>query len=299
MSIKTKITITRKKSDFMYTLMDGKTVSQNVKMRVKDEVAALKEKGVESTLAVIIVGNDPASKVYVGNKKKACALVGIRSLEYALDEETTQQELLALIDKLNADKSVNGILCQLPLPKHLDEKAVIERIDPKKDVDCFHNENVGRLWTGDGVFLPCTPAGVMEILKEYNISVEGKNCVIIGRSNIVGKPMAALLLEKNATVTVCHSKTKNLAEICQNADLIVAAVGKAGFVRADMVKDGAVVIDVGINRNENGKLCGDVDFESVKEKASYITPVPGGCGPMTIALLMENTVRAVKIQNNL
>lgn len=283
----------------MYTLIDGKSVSAKVKEEAKQEVTALKEKGVDVALAVIIVGNDPASKVYVGNKKKACEVCGIRSVEYALSEETTQEELLSLIDELNNDKAINGILCQLPLPKHLDEVAVIERISSEKDVDCFSNENVGKLWTGDYTFKPCTPAGVMELLKAYDIEVEGKNCVVIGRSNIVGKPMAALLLEKNATVTVCHSRTKNLKDVCSGADLIVAAVGRAGFVTADMVKEGAVVIDVGINRNENGKLCGDVDFEAVKEKASFITPVPGGCGPMTIAVLMQNTVSAAKKQNNI
>ena len=283
----------------MGTLIDGKTVSAAVKESVRLEVEQLKREGVEACLAVIIVGSDPASRVYVNNKKKACELTGIRSEEYALPEETTQQELLSLIDRLNADEKVNGILCQLPLPKHIDENTVIERIDPKKDVDMFSCVNVGKMWVGDGVFLPCTPAGVMELLSYYNIDLCGKNCVVVGRSNIVGKPMACLLLEKNATVTVCHSRTKNLAEICRSADVIVAAVGKAKFITADMVKDGAVVVDVGINRNENGKLCGDVDFENVKEKASFITPVPGGCGPMTIAMLMKNTVAAVKLQNNL
>lgn len=283
----------------MSVLIDGKAVSLKVKENVRNEVSELREKGIETALAVIIVGNDPASKVYVGNKKKACEFCSIRSVEYALDEQTTQEELLSLIDKLNDDESINGILCQLPLPKHLDENAVIERISSEKDVDCFSNENVGKLWTGSYTFKPCTPAGVMELLKAYDISVEGKNCVVIGRSNIVGKPMAALLLEKNATVTVCHSRTKNLKEVCRNADLIVAAVGRAGFVTADMVKEGAVVIDVGINRNENGKLCGDVDFENVKEKASFITPVPGGCGPMTIAVLMQNTLSALKKQKGM
>lgn len=282
----------------MVTLIDGKAVSAAVKERVRLEVEQLKKQGVDACLAVIIVGSDPASRVYVNNKKKACELTGIRSEEYALPEETTQQELLALIDRLNADSKVNGILCQLPLPKHIDENTVIERIDPKKDVDMFSCVNVGKMWVGDGVFLPCTPAGVMELLSYYKIDLCGKNCVVVGRSNIVGKPMACLLLEKNATVTVCHSKTKNLGEICRAADVIVAAVGKAKFITADMVKNGAVVVDVGINRNENGKLCGDVDFENVKEKASYITPVPGGCGPMTIAMLMKNTVAAVKMQNN-
>ncbi|MGN1444030.1 MAG: bifunctional methylenetetrahydrofolate dehydrogenase/methenyltetrahydrofolate cyclohydrolase FolD [Acutalibacteraceae bacterium] len=282
----------------MVTLIDGKAVSAAVKESVRLEVEQLKNQGIEACLAVIIVGSDPASRVYVNNKKKACELTGIRSEEYALPEETTQQELLSLIDRLNADEKVNGILCQLPLPKHIDENTVIERIDPKKDVDMFSCVNVGKMWVGDGVFLPCTPAGVMELLSYYHIDLCGKNCVVVGRSNIVGKPMACLLLEKNATVTVCHSRTKNLGEICRSADLIVAAVGKAKFITADMVKDGAVVVDVGINRNENGKLCGDVDFENVKEKASFITPVPGGCGPMTIAMLMKNTVAAVKLQNN-
>lgn len=283
----------------MYNIIDGKAVSAKVKEDVKNEVAALKEKGYECALAVIIVGDDPASRVYVNNKKKACELCGIRSVEYALDESTTQEELLELIDKLNADDAINGILCQLPVPEHIDDKTVIERIAPEKDVDCFSCVNVGKMWVGDYAFKPCTPAGVMELIKAYDIDVSGKNCVIIGRSNIVGKPMAALLLEKNATVTICHSKTQNLPEICKNADVIVAAVGRAKFVTADMIKDGAVVIDVGINRNESGKLCGDVDFENVKEKASYITPVPGGCGPMTIAVLMQNTLCALKVQKGI
>lgn len=281
----------------MAYLIDGKAVSMAVKMRVKDEVSALKEKGVDCALAVIIVGDDPASRVYVNNKKKACELCGIRSVEYALDAETTREELLSIIEKLNADKSINGILCQLPLPKHFDENEITQAISPEKDVDCFNCANIGKMWVGEYTFKPCTPAGVMELLAANNIDVSGKNCVIVGRSNIVGKPMAALLLEKNATVTVCHSRTKNLVEHLKQADVIVAAVGKAKFITADMVKDGAVVIDVGINRNENGKLCGDVDFENVKEVASYITPVPGGCGPMTIAMLMENTVAAAKNQN--
>lgn len=281
----------------MANLIDGKAVSMAVKMRVKDEVSALMEKGVDCALAVIIVGDDPASRVYVNNKKKACELCGIRSVEYALDAETTREELLSIIEKLNADKSINGILCQLPLPKHFDENEITQAISPEKDVDCFNCANIGKMWVGEYTFKPCTPAGVMELLAANNIDVSGKNCVIVGRSNIVGKPMAALLLEKNATVTVCHSRTKNLAEHLKQADVIVAAVGKAKFITADMVKDGAVVIDVGINRNENGKLCGDVDFENVKEVASYITPVPGGCGPMTIAMLMENTVAAAKNQN--
>ncbi len=278
-------------------LIDGKLVSQHICDEAKSEVEALSQRGIEACLAVIIVGDDPASRVYVNNKKKKCAAVGIKSLEFALPKQTTQDELIELIEKLNADKSVNGILCQLPLPEHINEKAIIEAIDPSKDVDCFCDINVGRLWTGDAVFMPCTPAGVMAMLKEYNIDPTSKNCVIVGRSNIVGKPLAALMLQSNATVTVCHSKTQNLAEICKGADILVAAIGKQEFIKADMVKEGAVVIDVGINRKENGKLCGDVDFEQVAPKASYITPVPGGCGPMTIAMLMKNTVKACEIQN--
>ena len=281
----------------MYRLIDGKEVSTHVKTKVKEEVEILKEKGIEPALAVIIVGNDPASRVYVNNKKKACEFTGMRSVEYALPEETTEEELLAIIDKLNADDSINGILCQLPVPKHISEKAVIERISPKKDVDVFSAENVGKMWQGDYDMASCTPMGVIELLDYYGIDVCGKNCVIIGRSNIVGKPMASLLLERSATVTICHSRTKNLPEITSKADLIVAAVGRAKFVTADMVKEGAIVVDVGINRNEDGKLCGDVDFENVKEKCEFITPVPGGCGPMTIAVLMKNTLLACKKQN--
>ena len=282
----------------MYKLIDGKEVSNHVKTKVKEEVEALKEKGIEPALAVIIVGNDPASRVYVNNKKKACEFTGMRSVEYALPEETTEEELLAIIDKLNGDDSINGILCQLPVPQHISEKAVIERISPKKDVDVFSAENVGKMWQGDYDMASCTPMGVIELLDYYGIDVCGKNCVIIGRSNIVGKPMASLLLERSATVTICHSRTKNLPEITSKADLIVAAVGRARFVTADMVKEGAIVIDVGINRNEDGKLCGDVDFENVKEKCEFITPVPGGCGPMTIAVLMKNTLLACKKQNS-
>ncbi|MBR2079345.1 MAG: bifunctional methylenetetrahydrofolate dehydrogenase/methenyltetrahydrofolate cyclohydrolase FolD [Clostridia bacterium] len=283
----------------MFKLIDGKEVSAHVKTKVKEEVEILKEKGIEPALAVIIVGNDPASRVYVNNKKKACEFTGMRSVEYALPEETTQEELLAIIDKLNADSSINGILCQLPVPKHISEKAVIERISPKKDVDVFSAENVGKMWQGDYDMASCTPMGVIELLDYYGIDVCGKNCVIIGRSNIVGKPMASLLLERSATVTICHSRTKNLSEITSKADLIVAAVGRAKFVTADMVKEGAIVVDVGINRNEDGKLCGDVDFENVKEKCEFITPVPGGCGPMTIAVLMKNTLLACKKQNGI
>lgn len=283
----------------MAKIIDGKAVSQFVKDEVKKEVSALGEKGVSVGLAVIIVGNDPASRTYVNNKKKACETTGIISEEYALPEDTTMDELLALIKELNAKKSINGILCQLPLPKHLDEKAVIENIDPIKDVDAFHAVNTGHIMIGDYSFLPCTPAGIMEMLKYYNIEIEGKECVVIGRSNIVGKPMAMLLLQKNGTVTVCHSRTKNLKEVTSRADILVAAVGIPYFVTADMVKDGAVVIDVGMDRNKEGKLCGDVDFAEVEKKASYITPVPGGVGPMTIATLMKNTVTAAKIQNNI
>lgn len=283
----------------MAQIIDGKAVSQFVKDEVKKEVSALGEKGVTVGLAVIIVGNDPASRTYVNNKKKACEATGIISEEYALPEDTTMEELLALIRELNAKKSINGILCQLPLPKHLDEKVIIENIDPIKDVDAFHAVNTGHIMIGDYSFLPCTPAGIMEMLKYYDIEIEGKECVVIGRSNIVGKPMAMLLLQKNGTVTVCHSRTKNLKEVTSRADILVAAVGKPYFVTADMVKDGAVVIDVGMDRNKEGKLCGDVDFAEVEKKASYITPVPGGVGPMTIATLMKNTVTAAKIQNNI
>ena len=277
-------------------LIDGKTVSLAVKTAVKDAIA---QEGIEPCLAVILVGDDPASRVYVNNKKKACAFCGIRSLEYTLPQETTQDELLALIDRLNKDESVNGILCQLPVPPQISEKAVIDKINPKKDVDCFHNENVGRLWTGNDRLKPCTPAGMMALLDYYHIDPAGKRCVIVGRSNIVGKPMAALMLSRNATVTVCHSKTQDLAAVCKEADILVAAVGRPKFITADMVKDGAVVLDVGINRLPDGSLCGDVDFDAVKEKASYLTPVPGGCGPMTIAVLMQNTLTAYRIQNGM
>lgn len=282
----------------MAELIDGKKISMDVKMAVKEEVSSLKERGVSACLAVVIVGNDPASRVYVNNKKKACELVGIESREYALAEETTEEELLGLVQKLNADPTVNGILVQLPLPKQIDEHKVIERIAPMKDVDAFHAANVGKIMIGDYDFLPCTPAGCMELLHSTGIDVCGKNAVVIGRSNIVGKPMAMLLLHENATVTICHSRTKNLKEICRNADILVAAVGRAKFVTEDMVKEGAVVVDVGMNRLENGKLCGDVDFDAVAPRCSYITPVPGGVGPMTIATLMKNTLTAAKIQNH-
>lgn len=278
----------------MANLINGKEVSAMVKAEVAKETQELAELGVTPGLAVVIVGDDPASRVYVNNKKKACEEVGFYSEEYALPAETTQEELLELVHKLNEKCDIDGILVQLPLPKHLDEKAVIEAISPKKDVDAFHASNVGKIMIGDYKFLPCTPAGVMELIKSTGIEVSGKNCVVIGRSNIVGKPMAMLLLHSNGTVTICHSKTQNLKEVCRNADILVAAVGKAKFVTADMVKEGAVVIDVGMNRDENGKLCGDVDFDSVEPIASYITPVPGGVGPMTIAMLMKNTLTAAK-----
>lgn len=282
----------------MGKIIDGKLVSKAVKDRVAEGVAELRLKGISVGLAVILVGEDPASKIYVANKKKACEDLGIISQEYLLPATATQEELLSLIETLNNEDSINGILCQLPLPKHLDEKTVINAIDPKKDVDAFHPSNVGKIMIGDYDFVPCTPAGVMELLKYYDIEAEGKTCVVIGRSNIVGKPMSMLLLHKNGTVTTCHSRTKNLTEVCKEADILVAAVGKAKFVTADMVKDGAVVVDVGMNRFD-GKLCGDVDFDAVSEKASFITPVPGGVGPMTIAMLMQNTLTAAKKQNGI
>lgn len=278
-------------------LIDGKVISEHIKQQVITQVNELKTQGVEPCLAVIIVGDDFASRTYVNNKKKTCDYVGIKSLEYALPEATAQEELLDLVKKLNADPSVHGILCQLPIPKHIDEKIILNAISPEKDVDAFHPVNAGHIMIGDGVLRPCTPAGIMEMLKYEGVDVAGKNCVVIGRSNIVGKPMAMLLVNASGTVTVCNSRTQNLAEITRKADILVAAVGKAKFVTADMVKDGAVVIDVGMNRDEDGKRCGDVDFEAVKEKASHITPVPGGVGLMTVAMLMENTVTAAKMQN--
>ena len=283
----------------MAKIIDGKAVSASVKEAVAKEAAALKEKGILVGLAVVIVGNDPASRVYVNNKKKACAACGIESYEYALPEETTEEELLALVEKLNGDPAVNGILVQLPLPRQIDEHRIIEAISPKKDVDAFHAVNVGKIMIGDFDFLPCTPSGCMDLIDSTGVPVEGKRCVVIGRSNIVGKPMAMLLLHRNGTVTICHSKTKNLKEICQEADILVAAVGRPNFVTADMVKEGAVVIDVGMNRLENGKLCVDVDFEGVSKVAGWITPVPGGVGPMTIATLMRNTLTAAKLQNGM
>lgn len=276
-------------------IIDGKAISAAVKEQVRAEIERDK---IKAGLAVVIVGNDPASRVYVNNKKKACELCGIQSFEYALPEETSQEQLLELVDTLNNDRSVNGILVQLPLPRHLDEKAVIERISPIKDVDAFHETNVGKIMIGNYAFLPCTPAGCMELIHSTGIDAAGKECVVIGRSNIVGKPMAMLLLHENGTVTICHSKTKDLAGVCRRADILIAAVGRPNFVTADMVKDGAVVIDVGINRLDNGKLCGDVKFDEVSEKAGWITPVPGGVGPMTIAMLMRNTLTAARIQNS-
>lgn len=280
-------------------LISGKEVSQKVKDEIKSQTMLLKDKGISVKLAVIIVGDDPASHIYVKNKKKACEYVGFESLEYALDENTSEEELLELIDKLNKDKTVNGILCQLPLPKHIDEKKIIDSISPLKDVDAFHPVNVGKIMIGDYEFLPCTPAGIMRLIESTSYDVSGKDCVIIGRSNIVGKPMAMLMLHKNATVTICHSRTKNIEEKIKKADIVIAAVGIPKFVKGDMVKDGALVIDVGINRMSDGKLCGDVDFDEISKKASFITPVPGGVGPMTISMLMQNTLKAAKLQNNL
>lgn len=275
-------------------ILDGKQLSADIKENLRKEVEQITKTGRVPGLAVVIVGDDPASHVYVRNKKKACEFIGIKSFGYALPENTSQDELLGLVDTLNHDDNVDGILVQLPLPKHINEEAVINAIDPDKDVDCFHPFNVGRVMIGNGIFLPCTPAGVMELIKLSGIEVEGKECVVVGRSNIVGKPQFLLLLQKNGTVTVCHSRTKNLAEVTKRADILVAAVGRAKMIGADMVKPGAVVIDVGMNRDENNKLCGDVDFDSVKDIADAITPVPGGVGPMTIAMLMQNTIRAYR-----
>lgn len=283
----------------MSNILDGKAVAAKVKSEVAAEVAALKAKGINVGLAVVIVGDDPASRVYVNNKKKDCEQVGIRSEEFALSAQTSQEELIALVNELNGRADINGILVQLPLPKQLDEKAVIETISVTKDVDAFHPANVGRIMIGDFDFLPCTPAGIMELIDNAGVSVDGKQCVVIGRSNIVGKPMGMLLLHRNGTVTICHSHTINLKEITSKADILVAAVGKPHFVTDDMVKPGAVVIDVGMNRLANGKLCGDVDFDAVSKKAAYITPVPGGVGPMTRAMLLKNTIKAAKLQNNI
>lgn len=276
----------------MAKIIDGKKISQEIKDELKEKVAGLKEQGIHICLAVIQVGNNPASTVYVGNKKKACAYVGIESLAYELPEETTEEELLNLVKELNEKKEVNGILVQLPLPKHIDEDKVIKTISPMKDVDGFHPQSVGALSIGQKGFVSCTPAGIIQLLKRSEIEMDGKECVIIGRSNIVGKPMALLLLRENGTVTICHSHTTDLKEVTRRADILVVAIGKAKLVDADYIKEGAVIIDVGMDRDENGKLCGDVDFESVKDKAGAITPVPGGVGPMTIAMLMNNCVES-------
>ncbi len=278
----------------MAHIINGKEIAQTIKDEMRAEVAELKAAGKRCCLAVIQVGNDPASSVYVSNKKKACAYIGIDSLSYELPEETTEEELLELIDKLNEDTGVHGILCQLPLPKHINEKTILNRISPKKDVDGFHPQNVGALVVGDFGFVSCTPAGIIELLKRSNVEMEGKRCVVIGRSNIVGKPMALLMLRENATVTVCHSRTQNLKEICKEADILIVAIGKPLFVTKEYVKEGAVVIDVGIHRDENNKLCGDVDYKEVEPLCSAITPVPGGVGPMTICMLMKNCIEAMK-----
>lgn len=281
----------------MAGIIDGKKISQEIKDEVKEKVEQLSKKGIQPCLAVILVGDDPASQVYVRNKKRACEYCGIKSLNYELPEETTEEELLALVDELNNSKECNGILVQLPLPKHIDENKVLLKIKPEKDVDGFHPYNVGLLSIGKADLKACTPAGCIELIKRSGVDITGKNCVVVGRSNIVGKPVGMLLLSENGTVTTCHSKTKNMAEICKSTDILVVAIGKEKFIKADMVKEGAVVIDVGINRMENGKLCGDVDFDEVEKKASLITPVPGGVGPMTIAMLMNNCLIACKKQN--
>lgn len=278
----------------MAKLIDGKAISAQIKEELKLEVAQLKEKGIVPCLAVIQVGNDPASSVYVKNKKKACAYIGIESLSYELEETVTQETLLEVIEELNHNDMVNGILVQLPLPKHIDEETVLKAISPQKDVDGFHPETVGNMCIGNQGFLPCTPAGIIELLKRSGIEIAGRECVVIGRSNIVGKPMALLLLRENGTVTIAHSKTKDLKEVTRRADILVAAIGKPKFVTAEYVKEGATVIDVGIHRNEQNKLCGDVDFDDVVSKAGAITPVPGGVGPMTIAMLMDNCVETVR-----
>lgn len=283
----------------MGSVIDGKAVSAKVRGDVAKEVKVLENQDVQVGLAVVIVGDDPASRIYVNNKKKACEAAGILSREYALPAETTEAELLKLIRQLNADKEINGILVQSPVPAHIDEGLIVEHIDPAKDVDAFHAVNVGKIMIGDYAFLPCTPAGVIELIRSTGTEISGKHCVVIGRSNIVGKPMAMLLLHNNGTVTICHSKTQNIKDVCRSADILVSAVGRANFVTADMIKEGAVVIDVGMNRDENGKLCGDVDYGPVSEIASFITPVPGGVGPMTIAMLLKNTVTAARMQNNI
>jgi len=278
-------------------LLDGKAVSARIKEELKHEVETLSKQGISCALAVVIVGDDPASRVYVNSKKRSCEELGIRSEEYALDRATTEAELLALVEKLNTDEEIDGILVQLPLPEHIDEQKIINAISPGKDVDAFHPINVGKIMVGDYNFLPCTPAGVMELINESGVEVAGKECVVVGRSNIVGKPQAMLLLHCHGTVTICHSRTSNLAEVCRRADILVVAVGRAEMITEDMVKPGAVVIDVGMNRLEDGRLVGDVDFKGVSEVASAITPVPGGVGPMTIAMLMRNTITAAKARS--
>ena len=290
---------TRTRRNNMTKILSGKEVSERIKEKLKGEVSELKGQGVFPNLAVIIVGDDSASRIYVENKKKACEQLGIRSEEYALPSNTTEAELIEIIEKLNKDETVSGILVQLPVPEHISEKRVIETINPAKDVDAFHPVNVGKIMTGGYDFVPCTPAGIMELIKESGISPKGKECVVVGRSNIVGKPMAMLLLHENGTVTICHSRTKDLSKKTKNADILVVAVGKPDFITADMVKEGAVVIDVGINRMADKKLVGDVDFEGVKDVASAITPVPGGVGPMTVAMLMKNTVKAAMINKTI
>lgn len=279
----------------MAKIIDGKAISAEIKEELKEKVAEYKKQGVEITLAVVKVGNDPASAVYVRNKEKACEYVGITSRTLALPEETTEEELLKVVNDLNEDKAVNGILVQLPLPKHIDESKVLLAIDSNKDVDGFHPVNVGKMVIGEETFLPCTPAGIIEMLKRTDVEISGKECVVIGRSNIVGKPMSMLMLKENATVTIAHSRTKDLKEVTKRADILVAAIGKAKFVTADYVKEGAVIIDVGMDRDENGKLCGDVDFASVSQVASAITPVPGGVGPMTVTMLLVNCLRSVEL----
>lgn len=276
------------------TLIDGKATSQKIKDEIKNEVIKLKQKGITPTLAVILVGDDPASQTYVASKQKACLACQMGSVMHKLSANTTEQELISLIDVLNADDSIDGILVQLPLPKHINTNEILRKIDPKKDVDGFCAQNMGALVSGLDGFVPCTPLGIMELLKQYNINPQGLNALVIGRSNIVGKPMAALLLNAGATVTIAHSKTKNLADLSKNADLIIAAIGKANFIKPEMVKEGAIIIDVGINRLENGKLVGDCDFENLKNKCDFITPVPGGVGPMTIAMLLSNTLKSAK-----
>lgn len=276
------------------TLIDGKATSQKIKDEIKNEVIKLKQKGITPTLAVILVGDDPASQTYVASKQKACLACQMGSVMHKLSANTTEQELISLIDVLNADDSIDGILVQLPLPKHINTNEILRKIDPKKDVDGFCAQNMGALVSGLNGFVPCTPLGIMELLKQYNINPQGLNALVIGRSNIVGKPMAALLLNAGATVTIAHSKTKNLAQFSKNADLIIAAIGKANFIKPEMVKEGAIIIDVGINRLENGKLVGDCDFENLKDKCAFITPVPGGVGPMTIAMLLSNTLKSAK-----